>query len=332
MRLDCAEVADGEDVGRWDMRCDSVTRTRHLRGLYTAVKLHVKELRTRSVLGLLFRGAPGEEYRAATMARRTHRMPRLRLSAISFLNTAPLMWDFDHGDLRHEYEVDYTLPSVCAEMMREGTADIGIIPVAAYAAIPDLVVIPDVAIAARGAVRSILLISKTPIEQMRRVAVDTASRTSVALLTVLLNRYYIRSQDLPEFVPMRPKLKPMLNACDGALLIGDEALLGAHDVRNQNFHVVDLAAEWKRFTGKSFVFAFWAVRKAALEGRDAAAVARAFQESRDHGLEPKNMKKTAREWAVRLGLGEDEITSYLTENIYYYLDADCMAGLRLFYE
>ena len=129
----------------------------------------------------------------------SHRMSRLRLSAISFLNTAPLMWDFDHGDLRREYEVDYTLPSVCAEMMREGTADVGIIPVAAYAAIPDLVVIPDVAIAARGAVRSILLISKRPIDQMRSVAVDTSSRTSVALLQVLLNRYYLHSADLPEF-------------------------------------------------------------------------------------------------------------------------------------
>jgi chorismate dehydratase len=260
------------------------------------------------------------------------RMQRLRLSAISFLNTAPLMWDFDHGDLRREYEVDYTLPSTCAEMMREGTADIGIIPVAAYAAIPDLVVIPDVAIAARGAVRSILLISKTPIEQMKNIAVDTSSRTSVALLQVLLNRYYLHSTALPQFVPMRPKLKPMLSACDGALLIGDEALLGARDVRKEKFHIVDLAAEWKRFTGKSFVFAFWAVRKAALEERDKGAIARAFQESRNHGLEPKNMQKTAREWSVRLGLPEDEITSYLTGNIYYFLDGDCMAGLKLFYD
>ena len=116
-------------------------------------------------------------------------MPRLRVSAISFLNTAPLMWDFDHGELRREYEVDYTLPAICAEMLRAGTADIGIIPVAAYASIPDLVVIPDIAIAARGPVRSILLISKVPVEQMRRVAVDTSSRTSVALLQVLFNRH-----------------------------------------------------------------------------------------------------------------------------------------------
>jgi len=82
-------------------------------------------------------------------------MSRLRVSAISFLNTAPLMWDFDHGDLRRDYRVDYTLPSACAEILRNGMADIGIIPAAAYTTIPDLLVIPDVAIAARGPVRSI---------------------------------------------------------------------------------------------------------------------------------------------------------------------------------
>jgi len=154
----------------------------------------------------------------------------------------------------------------------------------------------------------------------------------VALLQVLFNRYYLRSAVLPKFVPMRPKLKPMLEACDAALLIGDEALLGAKDVRNQNFKIIDLAAEWKRFTGKSFVFAFWAVRKSALEGRDPALVVQAFQQSRDHGLEAKNIENTVREWSVRLGLPEDEIASYLTENIYYYLDRECLEGLELFYE
>ncbi|HUS19463.1 MAG TPA: MqnA/MqnD/SBP family protein, partial [Terriglobales bacterium] len=112
-------------------------------------------------------------------------MARLRVSAISFLNTAPLMWDFDHGDLRRKYQVDYTLPSTCAELLRQGMADIGIIPVAAYAGIPDLVVIPDIAIAAKGPVKSILLISKVPLTKIKTIAVDTSSRTSVALLQVL---------------------------------------------------------------------------------------------------------------------------------------------------
>src|SRR5687767_3094220 len=117
-------------------------------------------------------------------------MSRLRVSAISYLNTAPLMWDFDHGELRREFRVDYTLPAACAEMLRTGIADIGIIPAAAYATIPDLRIIPDVAIAARGPVRSILLISKVPIANMSTVALDTSSRSSVALLKILFGKRY----------------------------------------------------------------------------------------------------------------------------------------------
>ena len=216
-------------------------------------------------------------------------MSRLRVSAISFLNTAPLMWEFDHGELRRDYRVDYTLPSTCAELLKNGMADIGIIPVAAYTTIPDLVVIPGIAIAARGPVKSILLIGKVPAEQMKRVAVDTSSRTSVALLRVLCEKLYGVT---PEFVPKDPKLKDMLKDCDAALIIGDSALLAKTD----GYHVRDLATDWKRFTGKSFVFAFWAVRKAAMAGHHAEKVVGDFQLSRDRGLHAANLEKIGEEW------------------------------------
>jgi chorismate dehydratase len=87
-------------------------------------------------------------------------MSRLKISAISYLNTAPLMWDFEHAEAGADFDISYTIPSACAEALRAGTADIGIIPAAAYTTVPDLVIIPDVAIAARRAVRSILLVSK----------------------------------------------------------------------------------------------------------------------------------------------------------------------------
>ena len=112
-------------------------------------------------------------------------MSRLKISAISYLNTAPLMWDFEHAEAGADFDISYTIPSACAEALRAGTADIGIIPAAAYTTVPDLVIIPDVAIAARRAVRSILLVSKMPIDaqwtQVRSVALDTSSMTSVAL-------------------------------------------------------------------------------------------------------------------------------------------------------
>src|SRR5437879_13102745 len=94
-------------------------------------------------------------------------MRRLRISAISYLNTAPLMWDFEHGHLAQHFDISYTVPSLCAQALHKGEADIGIIPAIAYQTIPGLVVIPEIAIAARGAVRSILLVSKVRSEERR---------------------------------------------------------------------------------------------------------------------------------------------------------------------
>src|SRR5438105_12586935 len=254
-------------------------------------------------------------------------MSRLRVSAISFLNTAPLMWDFDHGPLRREYEVDYTLPSVCAEMLSAGTADIGIIPVAAYGSIPDLLVIPDIAIAARGPVRSILLVSKVPVEQIKSVALDTSSRTSVALLEILFRKGWLAPRTtLPIFSPQVPNLDSMLAANDAALLIGDPALT----VDRAKYHTVDLAEAWHSATGKPFVFAFWAVRRAAIaEHADPAQFAAIFQHSRDHGL--AHLDEIAREWAPRVGISEAEVRDYLSRNIDLTFGEANQARLELFF-
>jgi chorismate dehydratase len=257
-------------------------------------------------------------------------MSRLKISAISYLNTAPLMWDFEHADAGadNNFDISYTIPSACAEALRAGAADIGIIPAAAYATVPDLVIIPDVAIASRRAVRSILLVSKVPINQLskhiRTVALDTSSMTSVALAKVLFAKWLGGARD---YKPMAPDLNIMLGACDSALLIGDPAL----QVDRTRYFTLDLAEEWVARTGKSFVFAFWAIRKQALAGRDGAAIAEVFKKSRDHGLSPKNLEAIAQEWAPRLGLTVEIVRVYLTHNIHYYLDPPCLEGLRLYY-
>ena len=257
-------------------------------------------------------------------------MSRLKISAISYLNTAPLMWDFEHGKAGadNNFDISYTIPSVCAEALRAGTADGGIIPAAAYATVPDLVIIPDVAIAARRAVRSILLVSRMPVDaiwsQARTVALDTSSMTSVALAKILLAKWLGGPRD---YVAMAPNLDAMLETCDAALLIGDPAL----QVDRTRYFTLDLAEEWVARTGKNFVFAFWAVRKEALAARHGTTVAEVFQKSRDHGLFPKNLEIIAQQWAPRLGLTVEAIRLYLTQNIYYYLDAPCLEGLDLYY-
>jgi chorismate dehydratase len=252
-------------------------------------------------------------------------MKLLRVSAISYLNTAPLMWDFEHGSAGAEFDVSYTIPSRCAASLRDGSADIGIIPAAAYTTIPDLVILPGVAIASRRAVRSILLVSKMPLEEIRTVALDGSSLTSIALLKVLFAKWWGEGQS---FTPMVPDIQQMLRQHDAGLLIGDPALC----IDRARYVTYDLAEEWIRLTGQPFVFAFWAVRREALKdaGHD-VDLAAVFQQSRDHGLAPRNVSQIACEWAPRLGLSQSDIKRYLTENIHYYLDPECIDGMRLFF-
>ena len=249
-------------------------------------------------------------------------MKRLRISAISYLNTAPLMWDFEHGQAGANFDISYTLPSQCAADLKAGTADIGIIPAAAYTVIPDLVILPGVAIASKQAVRSILLVSKVPLERINTVALDTSSMTSVALTKVLFAKWWERN---PKFAPMAPDIDQMLREHDAGLVIGDPAL----QIDRSRYITFDLAEEWIRFTQKPFVFAFWAVRRVSAQDTD-LDLASIFQHSRDHGLQ--HVHEIAKQWAPRLGLTEESVISYLRENIHYSLDSDCLEGLRAFYQ
>ncbi len=232
------------------------------------------------------------------------------------------------GGAPSEFDIAYTIPSGCAEALRGGTADIGIIPAAAYATVPNLVIIPDVAIAARRAVRSILLVSRIPVAQwadeVHTVALDTSSMTSVALAKILFAKWLGGARD---YQSMAPNLEAMLGTCDAALLIGDPAL----QVDRARYFTLDLAEEWVARTGKSFVFAFWAIRKAALVGHDASAIAEVFKKSRSHGVLAKNLESIAQEWAPRVGLSLAEVLVYLTRNIHYFLDPPCLEGLDLYY-
>lgn len=256
-------------------------------------------------------------------------MRALKISAISFLNTAPLMWDFEHeptAELRENFRVEYTVPSLCAQALREGTADIGIIPVITTATIPGLVVLPDVAIAALNKVWSIQLISKKPIEEIQTVAVDTSSRTSVGLTQVLLTKFFGGRREL---TPMAPVLGPMLEKCDAGLLIGDPAMM----TKTSGYYAYDLAEVWRKKTGLPFVFAVWTVRKAALaEMQEGVELGEIFRRSRDHGLRPESVAEIARVWSKKMGLSEVQISGYLRENIHYSLDAECRKGLALYFK
>jgi chorismate dehydratase len=249
----------------------------------------------------------------------------LRLAAIDFLNPAPLMYDFEHaptqGALAEHYAITRMMPSACAAALASGDADLGLIPIAAYT--PELAVVPGCAIASLDHIRSILLVSKCPVDQVRTVALDTASRTSVLYTQILFRTWWSAAAT---FLPHAPDLDAMLQVADAALVIGDPALY-ALEACDPDLLYYDLGHEWQRRTGVPWVSAFWAVRPSAIA--DPVSVIRDLSHSRDAGL--AHIPELVREWAPRLRLPETTVHEYLTRNIYYYLDEACLEGIDLFY-
>jgi chorismate dehydratase len=275
-----------------------------------------------------------EKTRPNRIARRERqaRQP-LRLSVVRYLNTAPLIWGLERGPQRKYYQLSFTVPSTCAEDLQRGRADIGILPAFAYQTIPGLKVIPHIAIASQRKVESVLLVSRGPARRAKRVALDSSSRTSVALVKILFARHWGGN---PDYVEAAPDLAQMLSRADAALLIGDPALrfhlrapgTQLHDVTN--VHVYDLAEEWWRLTHLPFVFAFWAVRaekiRSAQEGQ---TVIRDFCKSRDQGL--AHLEEIARAAAAALEVPGGRLERYLRSSIDFRLDAPHLAGLEYFF-
>jgi chorismate dehydratase len=244
-------------------------------------------------------------------------MTKPKVSVVRYLNTVPLVWGLLHGEQQCKYELAFTTPAGCADAVRGGEADIGIIPSIEYQRIAGLRIISGVSIASNCEVRSVLLLSNVPAESVRTVAADNGSRTSVALVRILLERFYRRQV---EMTPADPEPDEMLKRADAALVIGDPALAYCGPAP----HVYDLAAEWRKFTGLPFVFALWAGRGGAvLEelGKD-------LRNSRDYGL--AHIEEIAAECAPKYNMRPEEVKVYLTQNIDYNLDESHRLGLSLF--
>jgi chorismate dehydratase len=262
------------------------------------------------------------------------------MAAIHFLNPAPLMWDFEHEPersyLREHYQIGYTTPSGCATELAAGEADIGLVPVAAHATTPSLLVVPGCAVAALDRVRSIILVvrSQGGVSAVRTIAADTSSLTSCAYTRILFDIFW----KIPAgFIPHMPDLDSMLAVADAALLIGDPALLALEDVEaravrtGERLLYLDLAHEWHGCTGLPWVSAFWALRPSALEetGISASKLIEDLLTSRDHGLE--HIEDLVSEWSTRIAVPPETIRFYLTKNIHYILDEACLRGLDQFY-
>jgi chorismate dehydratase len=251
------------------------------------------------------------------------------IAASTYLNSAPLVYSFGDGFLKNRYSfIGDAAPSRCSAMLERRECEIALIPVIEYQRIPGLRIIPEIAVASKYRVRSVLLAARLPLDEVRTVALDSSSRTSQTLVKILFSRRYGR---LPDFIQRTPDdallCRNMLEACDAALVIGDPAMRLGASAQEFGLRIYDLADEWRALTGLPFVFAVWAVREDMLEL--APAIATDLIAAKLEGIE--NIEKITSRYSVEIDLPQHDLLYYLRENVNYDLDEENLAGLRRYF-
>lgn len=271
-------------------------------------------------------------------------MSKLRISIVQYLNTGPLVRGFTHGPLQGKYDLSFTVPSLCAEALRGGAADVAIIPAIEYQRIPDLIVLPDLSIASKERVRSLLVLSRVAIRQARSIALDSSSRSTQALVRILCDT---RWGIVPELHEASPNAGEMLASSDAALVIGDPALriaIAAEMRANpgsdgewlcdgktagipsvEKLHVYDVVREWWQVTERPAVLAVWAARPEVVTPELSAD----FSASFEFGL--AHLEEICAEASRELQLPARELLLYLRTNIDYSLDAENTKGLLTYF-
>jgi chorismate dehydratase len=245
-------------------------------------------------------------------------MTPVRLGAVSYLNTKPLV----HGlDARRDlFDLRFDVPAQCAALLHDGRIDLGLIPAVEYLR-GDYRIVPGVSIASDGPVASVAVFSRVPVARINTLALDVSSRTSVALTRILCaERWGIA----PKFVPAEPDLKAMLAQADAALVIGDPALSIDHD--QLGLDKIDLGSEWLAFTGLPFVYAMWCGRDGACGPEHVAEL----NAARDRGA--ADIDGIARAESGGDAQRQRVIAAYLRDNLRHGLGEREVAGLRRFHE
>ncbi|MEO8258334.1 MAG: menaquinone biosynthesis protein [Acidobacteriota bacterium] len=245
-------------------------------------------------------------------------MTRVRLGAVGYLNARPCVVGLDEHP---RFDLRFDVPAQCARLLHERAVDVGLIPAIEYLRAPGeerYRIVPGVAIGSLGPVASVAIYTRRSVSEIRSIALDSSSRTSVALTRVLCARAFGIQ---PELVPSGPDLSAMLERCDAALLIGDVALLTE---RTTSLAKIDLGETWTRMTGLPFVYAFWAGRADVLTAADV----RSLQEARDAGVsQPEQVASAYYSDPALRAIG----AQYLRDNIRYELGDAELDGLRLFF-
>ncbi len=239
---------------------------------------------------------------------------KYKLTAVSYLNTKPLLYGIFKSRIAERIELQLNMPSVCARKLREGSADIGLVPVAVIPELETPHIISDYCIGTVGAVQTVCLYGETPIENWEALYLDYQSRTSVELTKVLLREYWQLS---PKLLTAEPGYESKIAGCTGGLVIGDRTI----GMEARYSHVYDLGNIWMQHTGLPFVFAAW-VSNRSLEADFIAE----FNKALAQGI--------AAIPELTLLMPEQksgfDLETYFTQHISYYLDDDKRRALALF--
>lgn len=249
----------------------------------------------------------------------------MRIGAVSYLNTKPLVYRL--AELAPRHELIFDLPSRLADQLAAGSLDVALIPSIEFFQNPDYTIVSDACIGCRGPVLSVKLLSRVSMRQIRTLALDEGSRTSVALARILLQeRFGIEPEQVPLPIDARYEESP----ADAVLVIGDRAI---HPARGNWTCQWDLGDEWNLWSELPFVFAMWVARPVGQVSNlssELAEVTAALSAARDAGV--ANLEQIAREEAPQVGLTFDQTLVYLRDNLHFYMGPGERAGLKLFYE
>ena len=251
-------------------------------------------------------------------------MAKIRISAVSYLNSLPFVYGLNHSSLKDECEISLDIPSLCAEKLISRKVDIGLIPVAAIPQVANANIISDYCIGANGKVKTVCLFSEVPLNEIKTVLLDYQSRTSVMLTKILAKEYWKIN---PEWVNAEAGFEKKIKGTTAGVIIGDRtfSLAPSPSPFGEQSRVLlayDLSEQWKKFTGLPFVFACWVANK----DLPATFIAE-FNSALKNGLD--NIDKTLEEFPPAV-ISKTAAKKYLTENISYDFDEEKKKALELF--
>jgi chorismate dehydratase len=240
---------------------------------------------------------------------------KLKISAVSYLNTLPFIYGLENSELIHQIDLQLDMPSDCAQKLLDNKVDIGLVPVAIIPQLNEHYIISDYCIGAKGKVNTVLLLSDVPLDEIEEIQLDYQSKTSVSLVQVLAKEFWGIS---PKWIDAQKGYEDIIEGTTAGVIIGDRTF----NLSKTYQYKYDLAEEWFKFTSLPFVFACWVANKKIDNN-----LLHQFNEALKFGV--KNINEVIRE-SNSSTISKEKLKGYLTNDISYHLDEDKQKAIQKF--